>query len=76
MSAFLVIGYILLAFAMLRFTDDARVGCTTLAVLCLVMALVLFLAGWKFLGSADLALALFLAVGTTLARGRLPRSKK
>lgn len=75
MTAFLVIGYVLLALAMLRLTGDARVG-YTLAVLFLVIACLQFLAGWKFSGTADLALTLFLAVGTTLARRQVPRSRK
>jgi hypothetical protein len=45
-------------------------------VLFLVIACLQFLAGWRFSGTADLALALFLAVGTTFSRRQEPRSRK
>jgi hypothetical protein len=76
MTAILVIGYVILALALLlRFTDDTRVR-YTLALLFAVLACVLFLGGWKFCGSAYLAIALTLTFGPGLAHGRLPWNKK
>ena len=69
LTTFLVIGYVVLALAMLRLTGDARVG-YTMTALFLAMGCLQFLAGWNFSGSASLALALVLSAGTTLDRRR------